>query len=443
MKVKIKITLRFKKLNTLLPSRQETSDSHISIENYTKNKFLDFSQNSVVTPKDAQKIAKEILEDKYVEDICLDNMSFCSKKSLFKVTKNASLYTILQTIFKKNSINKVSLQNCKIDLETFEKICKLAKKSKNKYLEIDLSKNVIDIETDDKTFFETFYKLPKNVKINLALNPCHEKVLLRQMIIGSGSADELDLSNQNIENISFSKIYKKIIEFNQQIPYKKIILSKNNLTEESFKKLFLVIEEIAKNKEALKVLALSDINIDNSSLERLLEIITFHKIDLKSLDISSNKISLLPINYAPRNSLQKLDLSHNKLSFNAIKTLFYNLNKIKQLYLSDTGINNKAISYIVDSLIKNQNLKLLDISENKIGNDGVKSLVKLIEGNKVLEYLLVENNEFDAKGLGLIAESIKNNQNLKMPLKCYIENITNGIETLGGNGDIFSTEFDL
>ena len=133
------------------------------------------------------------------------------------------------------------------------------------------------------------------------------------------------------------------------------------------------------------------------------------KMDEKALSYICEKINK---NYI----LEKLILSNNsfKRAGINIKSLLLKETNLKHLALSYCDINAQ-FNFIFQGLSKNKNLKTIDLSGNNVPmkNSLLKELSYVFGGNKHLENLIMDDCNIDDIGMSFINKGLENNHTLK------------------------------
>ena len=133
------------------------------------------------------------------------------------------------------------------------------------------------------------------------------------------------------------------------------------------------------------------------------------KMDEKALSFICEKLNKTYI-------LEKLVLSNNnfkKAGIN-IKNLLLKETNLKHLVLSYCEINTQ-FSFIFQGLSKNKNIKTIDFSGNNIPmkNPLLRELSYVVGGNKYLENLIMDDCNIDDIGMSFINKGLENNHTLK------------------------------
>ncbi|MCC8418595.1 MAG: hypothetical protein LN590_03265 [Rickettsia endosymbiont of Glossina mortisans submortisans] len=250
---------------------------------------------------------------------------------------------------------------------------------------------------------------------------------------------DLDISNNKLDLESVKILSHGLAKLDG---IKAINLSSNPIGNAELESITLALQQ----NYSLQVLKLSNIDITSIS-NNLLEILREHR-SITELDISNNNLDssetakLLKAltlraeqGGIEQDGILKLNLSGNKITGTALEELKKFIatgSVLKELNISNTGLGDDGLKYVVDGLNNNQkylNL-LLDISANKISqadilfehlnpskhknqvvsslisaNNGISKVQELSEAlmtNKKLQYIDLSNNKITYSAVGEI-----------------------------------------
>ena len=87
-------------------------------------------------------------------------------------------------------------------------------------------------------------------------------------------------------------------------------------------------------------------------------------------------------------------------------------NKIDELYLSHSNIDDKQSALLANALQNNQSLTFLNLGWNQVGDAGASALANALQNNHSLTNLYLSHNQVGAAGASALANAIQNNHSL-------------------------------
>jgi len=142
---------------------------------------------------------------------------------------------------------------------------------------------------------------------------------------------------------------------------------------------------------------LSNLNLCHNKINDIdIDKILFNNKDLKSLDLSQNRITTF--NFNTNNTtfiLEDLNLSYNHITILGAKNLSKILEKctmLKILNLSYNFIGTEGATYIIDKCLS---LNSIYLASNMITDDGMEKLTQLLMERTSLNYLTINGNNIE------------------------------------------------
>jgi Ran GTPase-activating protein (RanGAP) involved in mRNA processing and transport len=139
---------------------------------------------------------------------------------------------------------------------------------------------------------------------------------------------------------------------------------------------------------------ISNLNLCHNKINDIdIDKIMLHNKDLKSLDLSQNRITTF--NFNTNNTtfiLEELNLSYNHITILGAKNLSKILEKctiLKSLNLSYNFIGTEGATYIIDKCLS---LNSIYLASNRITDDGMEKLTQLLIQRTSLNYLTINDN---------------------------------------------------
>lgn len=200
---------------------------------------------------------------------------------------------------------------------------------------------------------------------------------------------------------------------------KKLNLHSNRLTERGSSCILTTLKV-----GSLIELNLSENQIGSGSVERIIDILSDMKCELKRLilektNLSSSDIVRICEELEMNNTVSKLNLAKNAITgaaVNALASLISGNTTIKYLDLHWNNIRGKGSINLFKALSSNKHIKVLDISWNSMGNNETTELAYAISdalaNNKRLSHLDLSYNYFNKKESDTIAKGLKSNHTI-------------------------------
>ena len=359
----IHVLITFLNINDILQMRGiNSSIKNIIINTNIYKKYLKFRKEFLIQNDDK----KIILVDE-------NSRKINKKKSTIK-------YGVSYYIYNKTSNSSVEKLSSHIDFNKFN-------------LKELISNNQEKIKQLSKKYNLNTYEEDSIISGLLEVKYSKEKLKIKELILNKKMEDGIFYLLKVISNASEKTLVN-------------IDLSGNDFKLNNIKN---VSKLIKLNSQTLEKLNLSNNNIEDLSCKFLFNSLIYC-ISIKILNLSKNQISNNGLDYAEKfllnnTTLTNLNLSNNLLGIKGIafltQCLINNKNlKLKLLDLSLNGIETKGIISLSNYFKSNNQLSSLLIGGNYICDEGVKILSKYLSNNTTfkLELLSFENNNISENG---------------------------------------------
>ena len=250
-------------------------------------------------------------------------------------------------------------------------------------------------DIDMKKRFEKFKKILtkcKLNKLNLYNNNLGDKEIesISEILMKNGQCSVLHLAHNKITEIGLKSLLKlsnnKNINIRQSID---LNLCNNNI---GYEYEYENENEGVKNIELFSTL--SNLNLCYNKINDIdIDKILFNNKDLKSLDLSQNRITTF--NFNTNNTtfiLENLNLSYNHITILGAKNLSKILEKctmLKSLNLSYNFICTEGATNIIEKCLS---LNSIYLGSNMIADDGMEKLTQLLIQRTSITYLSINGN---------------------------------------------------
>lgn len=183
------------------------------------------------------------------------------------------------------------------------------------------------------------------------------------------------------------------------------------------------LEELIDNAQTSSLVNLNGETINDDGIDIVINTALIKKqcqsLILSNNNLTENSIRKLSIPLSSNVALRILRISNNHLSDSAMKVLSEALKirnlTLEELILSSNEISDQGLIYLSDMLIINDTLIVLGLQENKITDKSVKYLSNVIQfKNKVIkEISLYSNRSITDASVDDMANMLQNSQSLK------------------------------
>lgn len=183
------------------------------------------------------------------------------------------------------------------------------------------------------------------------------------------------------------------------------------------------LEELIDNAQTSSLVNLNGETINDDDIDIVINTALITKqcqsLILSNNNLTENSIRKLSIPLSSNVALRILRISNNHLSDSAMKVLSEALKirnlTLEELILSSNEISDQGLIYLSDMLIINDTLIVLGLQENKITDKSVKYLSNVIQfKNKVIkEISLYSNRSITDASVDDMANMLQNSQSLK------------------------------
>lgn len=183
------------------------------------------------------------------------------------------------------------------------------------------------------------------------------------------------------------------------------------------------LEELIDNAQTSSLVNLNGETINDDGIDIVINTALITKqcqsLILSNNNLTENSIRKLSIPLSSNVALRILRISNNHLSDSAMKVLSEALKirnlTLEELILSSNEISDQGLIYLSDMLIINDTLIVLGLQENKITDKSVKYLSNVIQfKNKVIkEISLYSNRSITDASVDDMANMLQNSQSLK------------------------------
>lgn len=234
---------------------------------------------------------------------------------------------------------------------------------------------------------------------------------ISDMLIINDTLKELDLSFSNINDEGTKNIARGI---EKNVALINLDLSGNFFTDIGL----LALNDALKNNFIIKSVNLNHNDVANHLLNQIASYIAINKTkpqESNFIDTIIKKVVNAKVNIVTIRFQQYIDRL-----FNNEKHLNYLLSRLNQFpqiqYISLIIPNNKNLSNLLDTLLKNTTIKGLIFSDSNIDDEGARLIAKFIEERKNIISLDLTNNNIEEKGVGYIAQALNSDCAYKLNL---------------------------
>ncbi|XDV23181.1 hypothetical protein PO909_027873 [Leuciscus waleckii] len=238
---------------------------------------------------------------------------------------------------------------------------------------------------------------------------------LATVLRSNSSLNELDMSNNNLQDSGVKKLQKGLENTNCRL--QKLRLSDCRITEEGYKALASALRS---NPSHLIELDLTGNDPGQSGVKELNDLIQDPKFQLKTLRFlgpAADEACQYLTGIVGKNLLllRELNLSEHKLEDSNVKKLAALLQdrhcQLNTLQLNNNSITEEGCSALTSAVNSNpSNLIELDLSGNKLGNSGIMSICPLLKNTQCrLEKLKLSNCSITEEGYKALASALRSN----------------------------------
>lgn len=199
----------------------------------------------------------------------------------------------------------------------------------------------------------------------------------------------------------------------------KLNLNSNRLTERGTSSILNTLKV-----ENLQELNLSDNRIGSGSVDRIIDMLTDRKCEIKKLNIEKTYLSITDVKriceeLEMNTTLTRINLAKNGIcgpAAQAVANLLSCNSTVKYLDLHWNNIRGPESVSIFKALASNRTIKVLDMSWNSMGNNYTLELASAVSeafsANKRLAHFDISYNYFNIKECKIIGKGLKNNHSL-------------------------------